>query len=169
MNRITLRISTSTRSDFETCFPRVRFVDSKHPHPYLMRTIALALLGALSMAAPLHAKAKPFKVKNVTVVSVTGDRPKNDPKYKKGSIIDVNITQTAFKSPKLVSLPITSKSSTQDSYFNSMGVLQTATATVQKSSKTGKPIGVTLTILGPVTVFGSVTSPATITYTLVPK
>lgn len=134
-----------------------------------MRTIALALLGALSMAAPLHAKAKPFKVKNVTVVSVNGDRPKNDPKYKKGSTVDLTITQKAFKAPKLVSLPISSKSSTQDSYFNSMGALQTGTATVQKSSKTGKPVGVTLTILGPVTVFGNVTAPATITYTLVPK
>lgn len=134
-----------------------------------MRTIALAMIGALSMAAPLHAKAKPFKVKNVTVVSVTGDRPKIDPKYKKGSTVNLTITQKAFKAPKLDSLLITSKSSTQDSYFNSMGPLQTATATVQKSSKTGKPVGVTLTILGPVTVFGSVTSPATITYTLVPK
>lgn len=132
-----------------------------------MRTIALALIGALTMAAPLHAKA--FKVKNVTVVSVTGDRPKNDPKYKKGSVINVDITQKAFKSPKLVSLPITSKSSSQDTYFNSMGYLQTANAVVQKSSKTGKPVGVTLTILGPVTVLGSVTSPATITYTLVPN
>jgi hypothetical protein len=132
-----------------------------------MRTIALAMIGALSMAAPIHAKE--FRVKNVTVVSATDGRPKNDPKYKKGSVINVDITQKAFKSPKLVSLPISSKSSTQDTYFNSMGYLQTATATVQKSSKTGKPVGVTLTILGPVVVFGSVTAPATITYTLVPK
>ena len=141
----------------------------KHPHPNLMKTLALALLGAISMAAPLHAKAKPFKVKNVTVVSVNGDRPDNDPKYKKGSTVNLTITQKAFKSPKVISLPISSKSSTQDSYFNSMGPFKIGTAVVQKSSKTGKPVGVTLTILGPVTVFGNVTAPATITYTLVPK
>lgn len=144
-------------------------MDSKHPHPHLMRTIALAMIGALSMAAPLHAKAQAFKVKNITVVSVNGDRPENDPKYKKGSTVDLTITQKAFKAPKVISLPISSKSSTQDTYFNSMGPLQTGTATVQKSSKTGKPVGVTLTFLGPVTVFKGVTSPGTVTYTLVPK
>lgn len=52
-------------------------------------------------------------------------------------------------------------------YFESTGVLSTATATVHKSATTGKVISVDLTFVGPVVIFGTTTAPSQVTYTLV--
>ena len=136
-----------------------------------MKTVAFALIGAISLAAAPHVKAEAvaFKVKAVSVVSVNGKRPSNDPKYKKGSIIDLTITSKQFKAPKRVSIPAFSKSATSDVYFKSTGVLSTATATVRKSATTHKVTSVDLTFVGPVVVFGSSTAPAQVSYTLVRK
>ncbi|MEO5916429.1 MAG: hypothetical protein ABIS50_19490 [Luteolibacter sp.] len=136
-----------------------------------MKTIALALIGAISMAAAPQVKAEAvaFKVKAVTVVSVNGKRPANDPQYKKASFIDLTITSKQFKAPKGISIPAFSKSATSDGYFESTGVLSTATATVHKSPKTKKVTSVDLTFVGPVVIFGTTTAPAQISYTLVPK
>jgi hypothetical protein len=136
-----------------------------------MKTIALALIGAISMAAAPHVKAESvsLKVKAITVVSVSTSRPKNDPKYTKNSILPLTVTSAIFKAPKGVSIPITSKSSTTNVYFKSNGVLSTSTATVHKSASTGKVISVDLAFVGPVPVFGSVTAPSQVTYTLVLK
>jgi hypothetical protein len=135
-----------------------------------MKTILLAAMGAIAMVAPLHAAdAKPFKVKNVSKVSVNGQLPIDAPKFSKGSILDLTITPKVFKGPKKISIPIKSKSKTANIYFKSTGPLAYAEATVRKNATTGKVTSIDLTYFGPVDMGSGVTSPGQVSYTLVPK
>lgn len=134
-----------------------------------MKTILLATVAAIATLAPIQAATKAFVVKEVSIVTLNGKIPPGAPVFKKGQVVKLNITPKKLKGPKGIKMSIQSKSVTADSYFQAIKALTYNQATVHKNTKTKKPIAVDLTCFRPVPVFGSVTAPGQVSYTLVLK
>ncbi|MES2659951.1 MAG: hypothetical protein V4689_15125 [Verrucomicrobiota bacterium] len=136
-----------------------------------MKTILFAALAAAATLAPLSAevKAKPFVVKTVTVVTVSGKIPPGFPAFKKQDIVNLKISPKELTGPQKIDLPIKSKSITSDVYYKGTSVLNFTEATVYKNATTKKVTRVDLTVFAPVKVLGNVTAPGQVTYSFVPK
>lgn len=136
-----------------------------------MKTILFAALAAATTLAPLQAakvKAQAFVVESVNIISADSKMPPGAPVFKKGSTINLTITQKKLTGPNGIVMPIQTKSVTADTYYKELELPSVNQATVRKDTSTKKVIGVELTFTRPVKFFGATTA-GQVTYILKPK